>query len=233
MFSFFSSIAQEGVMTVGVQFKPIIPSNLFRAGDFSLVGQRDYIKFNISQKVGYSMGMIIRKGINQTWSFETGIKYTKRNFKYAVDNTQKNEQSEGDFSIVGYEVPALALLNVRLDKNVYMNAAFGPSFDMFPSNVQSYTEIIDQYSIKRRWLQLALIANLGWEYRTKKSGTFYLGGSYHRPFKEIYQTRITYISDDFVERPIGMLSGNYLTVDVRYFFHEDPEKKKNKAKHTN
>lgn len=232
LFSPLVFFAQEEATTFGLQFKPIIPSNVFRAGDYNLVSERSNLQYTISQEIGYSLGMIIRKGVSKNWSFESGIMYTKRNYSFAVVNSDNDDNFKNNFSVIGYEIPALALLNVRLDKRLYMNTAFGPSIDMFPSNVATYSELFREYSIRKRWIQLSLVANLGLEYRTDKNGTIYIGGSLHRPFTAIYDTRLSYVykhdTDGYIDEPVGQLSGNYLTVDVRYIFHEDPVKKSRK-----
>ena len=223
--------AQEGVKTIGLQFKPIIPSNLLKAGTFGLSSNKDFMEYSITQNLGYSAGMIIRFGLTKNWSIESSIKYTKRNFSYSATNNREQITLKDKFSIIGYEVPVLALLTVRLDKKIYMNTTFGPSFDMYPTDVAKYSQAFRQLSLRRRWLQLSLKANIGWEYRTDKNGIFYIGASFHRPFNDIYQTTITYEGIDFSDEAIERLSGNYLTLDLRYFFHEDPEKKSKRTRH--
>lgn len=220
--------AQEGVKSFGIQFKPIIPSNLFRAGDLSISPDSTFLDYIISQELGYSFGMNIRIGFTDMWNLEMGINYVKRNFTYSMIDNQTGFKASDEFSIIGYEVPVLALLNVQLDKQIFMSTSFGPSFNMFPSHVASGDQVFSQLSLKSSWLQLALQANIGWEYRTKNSGSFYLGGSFHRPFKEIYLTQIKYTAETYTDKTIGRLSGNYLTVDLRYYFQDDESKSKKK-----
>ncbi|NNM16585.1 MAG: hypothetical protein HKO56_08005, partial [Bacteroidia bacterium] len=73
-------------------------------------------------------------------------------------------------------------------------------------------------------------SNLGWEYRTDKSGWIYLGASYHRPFDHIYLSQVAY--DDGIEDTIASttLDGSYFTVDLRYFFDAEPTTKRKKTK---
>jgi hypothetical protein len=67
------------------------------------------------------------------------------------------------------------------------------------------------------------LATLGFEWRTK-SQIVYLGGIYHRPFNdiELVMPKVELIL--IQRRVIYPVSGNYLTIDLRYFFHEDPER---------
>ena len=102
----------------------------------------------------------------------------------------------------------------------------GGSLDMFASAVQIYDTVFNQVSLRNRVMQGAVIANLGWEWRTEKSGYNYIGASYHRPFNFIYLSRTQYYGTDPDAGASIELLGNYLTLDLRYFFHEDPETRK-------
>lgn len=74
--------------------------------------------------------------------------------------------------------------------------------------------------------KLGLLANVGFEYRTESRGYFYVGGSYHLPFRNIYNTFMIYDHNSVSEQGFLQLNGNYLTIDLKYFFHEEPEKPK-------
>jgi len=71
-----------------------------------------------------------------------------------------------------------------------------------------------------------LLANYGFEYRTKEDGYFYFGASFHRPFADIAQTAVQFDINTNPTRINYALSGSYLTLDFRYFFHEDPDRKR-------
>jgi hypothetical protein len=72
--------------------------------------------------------------------------------------------------------------------------------------------------VKRHTVQPALIANLGWEYRTFQSGYFYIGSSLHRPFGDVFVSKIVYSKPGFRSEVFEAISGAYLTFDIRYFF---------------
>ena len=228
MFCWSFTNAQENVTTFGLMIKPIIPSNLLRAGDISITSDRDNLKFEMSQKVGYSFGMIVRMGITQNWTLETGINYTKRNFNVNLvdEDTQFNEDLE--FAIFGYEIPLIAILNIRLGDKMFMNTAFGASVDMYPRYANDFGDATQYYIYTRRQLlyQPALVANVGWEYRTTENGIWYLGGSFHRPFLPMYIATVGYVTDVYSDKTETILTGNYLTLDLRYYFHEEPVKRK-------
>ncbi len=135
-----------------------------------------------------------------------------------------------NFKIIGYEVPVAGLVYIPLSQHLFMNAAFGFSFDFFPSDISTASSFYEHYGARTEWVIPGMLANLGWEFRTEKSGMIYLGASYHQPFSEIYNSIITYTQFGKEELVSGFLRGNYLTLDLRYFFHEDPQERVKRKK---
>lgn len=219
--------SQERVLTVGIQAKPLIPSDVIT--DRTITQFQNNYAFTMTNRPGYSFGMVLRKGFNDRFSFETGINYVSRNFDLTIeDQTGSVVSQDNRFQIIGYEIPMLGLVYVRLSKEIYMNAAFGASIDFFPSDVGTTSETIYHISQRRAWFMPSLLANIGWEYRTRNLGYFYLGGSFHRPFTNIYFTGVRYEPEPQLTESIFQVSGSYLTLDLRYFFHEPPQEKKPK-----
>ncbi len=222
--------SQDNVITVGIQYKPIFSSNFFNTGpEMSTVNG---VNFEIAPKSGFCTGMIIRKGITKSVSFESGINYVKRNFNLNITDSAFSGDSE--FSIIGYEIPVLGLIFIQLSDEIFMDVALGLSLDFYASDVRTNDYYFNHYSAYQSWFSPSVLANLGWEYRTEKSGYFYLGASYHRPFQSIYKSFVQYIPNpDPEDQAILNLQGNYLTLDLRYFFHSDPQKRKKKTSKPN
>jgi len=220
--------SQERVTTFGIQIKPIIPSSLFNTGE-QLLDQNN-VFFSVKPKLGYSFGMVIRKGLTKSLSLETGINYLKRGYDLSIDARDLNFNESSNFNLISYEIPISLLVYVKLSREMYMNVSGGLSMDIYPSDLYTFSPSFQNDVIVSDWIQTSLIANVGWEYRTEESGYFYLGGSYHRPFSPIAKEIVWYNGNGRDERPIFELIGNYVTIDFRYFFHEDPEKKKRKVK---
>ena len=71
---------------------------------------------------------------------------------------------------------------------------------------------------------MAMLANIGVEFRTEKDGIIYIGASLHRPWDEV--GRIYPEHNDFNESAPSLdaryleVLGNFVTIDFRYFFHE-------------
>lgn len=234
MFCFISK-SQENVTTLGIQLKPMIPSGFFGNGEQFTEGENYTV--GLTPKMGWNFGMIVRRGFTKTWSFETGICMVQRNFTLTFNQPELEKPQKLDFRYVCYEIPVQGIVFVKLGEQLFMNASGGFSMDMYPSNVESsnYAKIdtvnfdFYQKTWRNGWLQFALLANYGFEWRSKESGYFYLGASYHRPFKEIGITKMVIERNTDPTRLSFLLGGNYLTADFRYFFNEKPEKKKPKS----
>jgi hypothetical protein len=218
--------AQSRLTTFGIQFKPIFPVGFLGTGKQTVLVDSVNVKFDLALKSGYNFGMVIRKGFSDLLALETGINYVKR--KYHLEVTDSDFGESSDFRMIGYEIPASLLVYIRLGEQIFMNASLGASADMYASNVRSSGEYHNTLTVRNHTFQAAIVANIGWEYRTLKSGYFYIGASLHRPFDYELTSKAHYdrgIKELDVYQP---LSGSYLTMDVRYFFHEDPKKQKKK-----
>ncbi len=218
------SKSQERIFTAGFQFKPIFSSSLLNTGKTSIAQNK--IDFSISQKHGYNFGMTLRRGFTKHLSMEFGINFTKRKFDLSITDSSSIRTS--DFTIVGYEIPLQGMVFMQLNKNIFMNVSGGLSWDMYPSNIETHDDYFKNHGVRKSLFQLAALANLGFEYRTKKNGYFYLGSSYHLPLSYFYTAYVQYIPTQ--EAAKINLVGNYLTIDFRYYFYSEPLKAKTKKK---
>lgn len=214
--------AQERVTTFGIQIRPLFSSKFFGTGPIVLTDST--FSYGIKPKTGYAVGMVIRKGLTKSLSLEFGLNYTARNFELSASNGQTT--TADNMQIVGYELPITQLVFIRLSERIYMNAAAGVCINMFPSDVYKDNPQFLAYAGRERILTPSLIANLGFEYRSDKKGYFYLGASLNRPFSPIYGYSADYLDKkNVLNSVLGSINGSYLSVDFKYFFHEDPEKK--------
>jgi len=216
-----SSFAQKGSTIVGVQYKPIFPVGFLGTGKQS--STPELVTFDVELKSGYCAGMVIRHNFSELLALESGINYVKRKYNLTISDADFKGKTE--FRIIGYEIPVNLLVYIQLGEKLFMNASMGPSLDMFASNVQSYDEYFQHVSFRNHIFQASVLANLGWEWRTEESGYIYLGASYHRPFSFIYLTKIEYRYRGKDESTDQKLLGNYLTLDLRYFFPENKKRK--------
>jgi len=215
------AIAQQNIITVGIQYKPVFTVDFLNTKAVTVL--QNGVNFSIGLNSGFAAGMVIRRGITDAYSIEGGINYVKRTYEIKVSEGNVSEQSK--FRIIGYEIPISGLVYIRISEQFYMNASLGIAADMFASDVTTLGSLVKMYSLRKSVINAGVIANLGWEFRTEKTGYFYLGASYHNPFSDIYLTRLEYDNNATHEAVEMPLSGTYFTLDIRYFFPEDPVKK--------
>ncbi|MFZ6050986.1 hypothetical protein [Halocola ammonii] len=217
--------AQENITTVGIQFRPIVPSEFFGAGEETVQAETENVEATFIPRMAYTFGMVIRVGLTDMISLETGINYVRRNYSIELRDNDNGFAADMDFRFIGYEIPLQGLLYVRLGDKIWMNASTGVSFDTYPSDVETIEFDYRQQTRREYWGQFSLLANVGFEYRTDESGYFYFGGSFHQPFQDVARTRVTYQKDGIPVQLFNNLNGTYLTLDFRYFFHEEQERR--------
>lgn len=208
--------------TFGLQAKPVIPLEVF---DPLTVVERPFLNGGVELVGGFAFGMSVRVGITNTVSAETGIGQITRRYTFSSVNDTSGIAESGEIRYVGYEIPVTGLVYIRLGERTWMNTALGFALDMYPSDATRNTENTSIYIFRHNWAQIGVLGNLGVEYRTDKSGIFYLGGTFHRPFNDMATADLTYygaFGDTYPMRTT--LDGSYLTVDLRYYFHEDPDR---------
>lgn len=208
--------------TFGLQYKPILPIEKLNVTELNL--SENGLNVTLSPELGLNFGAVIRWELIDKLSLETGLNYNKRSFTMEAMLEDTALSTSLEYSIVTYEVPIQALFYVRLSKKWYMNVATGISVNFRASNVGklSEDENFSQITYVKN-LNLAYVANIGVEYRTKKSGAFYLGASLTNPFRPLGEIHATSQVDNYRTTIIGDVSGNYISIDLRYFFHDKKE----------
>lgn len=218
--------AQKGITTFGLNYKPIIPNRII--GTYDVPFNDGSFRSSMQQRLGNSLGMIIRQGLTKNISLETGISFTQRNFNlnFSVDDTV-SYSNNGKVRFVAYEIPVKCLVFIRLGKQLYMNNSIGASFNYFPSDVSvdfpiKSNEYFSLEGARLNRVQGAMLADIGFEYRTKRNGYFYFGGAFNLPFTSIvtFAMAYEYTPHEIVVRE--NVRGSYLTVDLRYYFNEKP-----------
>jgi hypothetical protein len=219
---------EKGETIFGIQVKGIIPTSILNAGDQTI--SNDSIDFTLISASGLSIGGVLRHNFTKMFTIETGIHYVSRKYSFNFKHNIQQIDDNSNVNLISYEVPVQWLLYIRLGEQFYMNTIFGVSVDFYPSDVTNTRDNYAYIMIRKSWINLALIASVGFEYRTKEAGYFYIGGSVHYPLSDIGTLRVSYFPDpsntsNFVNLD-QKINGIYLSVDVRYFFNKQEEKKK-------
>lgn len=216
----------------GISARPILPFDWLDTGPETR--SEESLTVTMAPRAGFNFGMFIQQPITRQIAFETGINLVRRNFRSTFEEQATDTSSFVNFAFVGYEIPVQALLFVQLGEDVWMNGSAGFSFDMYPS--ETTTNIFFQRdtvaydyrvsSLRFNWLQISMVANYGFEYRTPKSGAIYLGATYHRPFQAIARTRSKLEIATVGTTVEHQLNGSYLTLDFRYIFPDNTKRRR-------
>lgn len=208
----------------GIVASPVIPNNFIgeKQTTFSDTAKNMDVAFN--QKWGYSIGGIVRFGITKSLSIETGLTQVRRNFLVNVSVPDSNIFGKQRLAFVNYDVPINGLVYVPLSENWYMNALIGASITHYPTDVADsilpgFGKRINLEGRRTERTYFAANAGLGFEYRTKKMGTFYLGGSAKVPFKPIMFGVAVFKQSGNGNNWVAYqpISSGYFSIDFRYF----------------
>lgn len=217
--------AQKKTAEFGIVLRPIFESSSFRTGPITV--NSDEMTLVLRQKSGFAYGAIIRYGITKGLNFEGGLTITTRNINLDVSDTVFDIYRKSDFKFITYELPIQVMTKVPIKSNFFVTASGGFVFDFLPSDLETFSDNGDFYhrTFYKSWIQGAVSANIGLEYATKSSGSFYLGASFHQPFTDLTITRIETqkrINGREEEHVLFTnIPGSYLTLDFRFFFPEN------------
>ncbi len=208
----------------GIVASPIIPNNFIGDVRTNMQDTSGTFHASFNHKVGFTFGAIVRIGVTKTISIETGLSQVRRN--YSVDASVPDSSFSGSqrLAFVNYDLPINGLFYVQLSDKWYMNAAIGFSITHFPSDSRDTIRFDSKNIVSveaRRTARTYFAANagLGFEYRTDKSGTFYLGGSAKVPFKDPFYGVGIYSTSSIGNKMVAYspISSGYFTLDIRYF----------------
>ena len=225
-----TAFAQKGVITAGFQYRSLLPTGLFT--NATITGRDEIYSIELTPQLGHSFGMLIRRGFTKMISFETGINQIRRNFGIAHFDDSLNVEDRSSYGMLSYEIPIQGLVFIRLGEQFYMNTSLGVSVSRIPTHVQSKGDNPEffQQTFRKRHFQSSVIANIGFEYRTEKSGYFYLGSSVNWPFNPVAEIVSTFDPDYDKFTVRAPVRGAFFTIDLRYFFSEPVNNNKKKKR---
>lgn len=216
----------------GLNYKPLIPFGV--VGDAPIDLQTENLKATVSSKLGYSFGALVRSRITDLIALETGLLYTQRNYKSDIALADSNLYAKGEFGIVNFDLPVNALVFIQLGQNLYANAMLGGSLNFNPSDVRDTINMgngphqfifagsrYTKDKSKNGYLSFAINAAVGFELRTRKEGTFYMGVASKIPVSPTLEVGTAYRQTEqgYVIGEEGVLTGATFSLDFKYFFH--------------
>ncbi len=205
----------------GLQVKPVLPTRFIGTPEATFT-QNEFTS-TITQKMGYSFGGTVRAGFTKLLAFETGINFTQRNFDLSMSVADSGVFASNDISFISYDIPLNGLVYVQMSEKIYMNASMGVALVFKPSSVGVLTtpggaHTFAHTGVANRKGAIELNANFGFEYRTEKSGFFYIGGSGRVPLSPIFDLISKYKYQGYTNTQYGPIDGSYLSIDFKYFF---------------
>ena len=134
-----------------------------------------------------------------------------------------NIYARNDLTFISYDIPINGLVYIQMGRQLFMNASLGLALTFKPTDVGILTKpggsnLFYHTGFANRKAGVDINANIGVEYRTKKSGFFYIGGSGRVPLAPLFQLIAQYKYQGIKNTVKGNVDGSYLSIDVKYFF---------------
>lgn len=211
----------------GLQFRPLIPLSV--VGDRPIQLNEGTLESTVSPIFGYSYGGVVRVGFTKLLALETGLNYTKRRYRVDYKVPDSNITATDKIGYVTLNLPVSFLVYIKLGQQFYMNVSGGVTGNFNVSNIRSQTnpEGMHLFIIEGKrfsFFDFEANANVGFEYRTEKIGTFYLGISARIPFKPTLYVATEYRYDTHKQVAFGLIKGATFALDIKYFFHNSRRK---------
>lgn len=222
-----SQMKEKQLNYFGFQYRPLIPIGI--VGDRPFEIGDEVFSSVIIPKFGYNYGGIVRLGLSRLMSIETGLSYTKRTYGVEYYVPDSLLISHNTIGFVNFDIPVNLLVYVQLGREFYMNASLGVSLNFYPSNVRNRALPGSQHQFifegrRGGFFSTDINSNVGFEYRTEKSGIFYVGISGKLPIQPIFIIATEYRFDTYRQVRFGQVDGATVSLDFKYFFHNVTKK---------
>lgn len=206
-----------------VQARGILSTNFISPKTVSLIG--DSVFSDLTHANGRAFGGVLRKTFSERFALESGLHFSNRRFRVNMSYPDSNLLDSNRFRYVNYEIPLTALVFVKLSPDWYANAGLGftMTYGVSDAGVKTYPRPqheFDHRAVLLRKFGLDVNAQFGFEYRTRKQGTFYLGGAARIGLTPMFTFFAGYSNDysDFSSIQFKDVQSGYLSVDLRYYF---------------
>jgi hypothetical protein len=207
----------------GLQTKIVSPSDFLGPVKTSLLNEG--FQSNLTQKIGFSYGALIRADYTKNITLECGINYIERQFnaEMSFSDSISSISDTNKLTFINFELPLTGIVKIQLAKNLFALVGLGPSFTFKPSNVA----LVDLpggkhtffHSGSVRKFGVDLNTQAGFELRTKKSGYFYIGFGVKVPTDYLFNWGGKYSQQGSSMSLIDFekVNGSFLSLDLRYY----------------
>jgi hypothetical protein len=206
----------------GFQFRQILPMQQMQSGlqKFS----DSILKTELTPTNGYTFGGVLRYGLTDLISLETGLYYNQRNFSITSTRTDSSLTVNQRLRFVQFEIPFQGNIGIQLSRSFYANAALGGAILYKPSSVATYINPYDKHEFRQvglvdinKKIGFDLRASIGFEYRNKKLGVYYLGATAFVQLQPAYVLLSKYQFVNFKQTAFGDVNASGFGLDFKYF----------------
>lgn len=222
-------------ITAGVEFRSLQNFSIFNLDSVVLIDPDNNFRGVYELQDGIGFGGVVRIRLTKMWNLESGIYYTRRRYNFRIQDLQGPFVDQNQFRVISYEIPLKGLVYIQLGDQLFMNVALGVAFNFFASDIIRLERNYNFQGYKPAWVRFGVLGNVGFEWRTKESGYFYLGATWHQIPGEIMRTEVNYYRPSTAEDANGQfehvgrqrdfLDGTYFSIDLRYFIQPKVERK--------
>ena len=175
---------------------------------------------------GFGMGF--RKDFKGLLGFETGLMVANKNFSVQVQHSDSGFNHTFDFKFQNFHVPLLGRVNLKINDHWNVNALFGFSFVVLPTDVEFATDEVHYRSFRNTWLKVGLEGMISLTYWLKSGGALELAAGTQQPFDRLAVGVIDIPSHP--NQPIHDIFASLGQIRLSYYFHEDVERKYKRKK---
>ncbi|MFM8962820.1 MAG: hypothetical protein ACKOGD_03135 [Sphingomonadales bacterium] len=182
------------------------------------------LRTSITPNDGYTYGGMLRYGITDLISIETGLYYTQRNFQIQSTRTDSALTVDQRLRFVQFEIPIQGNIGIQLSRSFYANAALGAAVLYKPTSVATYINPYDKHEFRQvglvdinKKVGFDIRTSIGFEYRNKKAGVFYLGGTAFVQLQPAFIFLSKYQFENFKQAAFGDVNASGFGLDFKYF----------------
>lgn len=206
----------------GFHYRHILPMQQMQSGVQKFADS--ILQTSLTPTDGYTFGGLMRYGITDLISLETGLYYNQRNFTIQSTRTDSMLTVDQRLRFVQFEIPIQGNIGIQLSRTIYANAALGGAILYKPTSVATYVNPSDKHEFRQvglvdinKKLGFDIRTSIGFEYRNKKAGVFYLGATAFVQLQPAFVLLSKYQFVNFKQTAFGEINASGFGLDLKYF----------------
>jgi hypothetical protein len=206
----------------GFQYRQIVPMQQMQSGAQKFADS--ILQTTLTPTDGYTFGGVLRYGLTDLISLETGLYYNQRTFSIQSTRTDSMLSVDQRLRFVQFEIPIQGNIGIQLSRTIYANAALGGAILYKPTSVATYVNPSDKHEFRQvglvdnnKKLGFDVRTSIGFEYRNKKAGVFYIGGTAFVQLQPAFVLLSKYQYVNFKQTAFGNVNASGFGLDFKYF----------------